>query len=205
MRNATGGAALLLAMTGCGSAPRVTFSAVPPFVCKGQTTTLSWETDASGATIVASPATVTVGTVAARDSRRIALSETTVFTITATKSDKSSTARQEVTVVDAAAAQRVHLDPKKCENGASIYETDVPPDMWPEIVHMGDVTLSSPLAFDLVVEHAGQTATVERGKLATAAFAGTPFSGHFRATLKTAKCDDALDAVVLPTNLSCAP
>jgi hypothetical protein len=133
------------------------------------------------------------------------LSETTVFTVTATKSDKSSTARQEVTVVDAADAQGVHLDPKKCENGASIYETDIPSDKWPEIVRMGDVTLSSPLAFDLIVEHAGQKVTFEKGKLATAAFAGTPFSGHFRATLKTAKCDDALDAVVLPTNLSCAP
>src|SRR6476620_5469689 len=84
MRHAIAGAALLLVTIGCASPPKVTFSAVPPFICKGQTTTLSWETDASGATIVASPATVTVGTVAARDSRRIALSETTVFTITAT-------------------------------------------------------------------------------------------------------------------------
>jgi hypothetical protein len=198
--------AVLLAVcgAGCPKAPSLKFSAIPPFICKGQTTNLSWETDASGATIVAAPTTASLGQVGARDTRQVAPSETTTFTITAANGSKSSTARQEVSVVDAGNTQRVQLDPKGWDSGAAIYETDVPADRWPAIVQAGSVTLSSALPFDLVVEHGGKTAMVAKGAT-TATLAGTSFAGHYRGVLKAPTPDDALDAIVLPISVNCSP
>jgi hypothetical protein len=195
---------LTLGIAGCPKAPSLKFSAIPPFICKGQTTSLSWETDARGATIVAAPASASLGQVAARDARQVPLSETTTFTITAANGSKSSTARADVNVIDAGDTQPVQLDPKGWE-GAAIYETDVPENKWPSIVHAGTVTLRAALPFDLVVEHGGKSATIARGAMTTADLAGTPFAGHYRGVLKAPTQDDALDAIVVPISVSCAP
>ena len=209
--SAAGGVAALavlltLGIAGCPKAPSLKFSAIPPFICKGQTTNLSWETDANNATIVAEPATaVSLGQVSARESRPIELSSTTIFTITAANGGKTSTARAEVSVVDTGGGvQRVQLEPKGWE-GAAIYETDLPANNWPAIVRAGNVTLTAALPFDLVVEHEGKSATLAKGTTTTADLAGTPFAGHYRGVLKAPTKDDALDAIVLPISVGCSP
>jgi hypothetical protein len=196
---------LTLGIAGCAKAPSLKFSAAPPFICKGQTTNLSWETDAKGATITATPQSASLGQVAARDSRQVALSETTTFTITAANGDKSSTARADVSVIDAGDPQkRVQLDPTGWQD-AAVYETDIPENKWPAGVRAGTVTLSAALPFDLVVEHGGKSATLAKGTTTSADLAGTPFTGHYRGVLKAPTKDDALDAIVVPISVSCSP
>lgn len=203
------GLSVLLAATGgcCSGPPAVKFAATPRFVCTGMSTTLTWET--SGHTkLSAEPAVADVSNVPAdipnKGERQVAVDKSTTFTLKAERNGKEAVGRQEITFIATAEPHRIQVDAKTCDNGAVVFAADIPAGTWPDVIRVGEVSLSAPLANDLVIEHGPSSAIITAGQTKTAALSNTALVGHWRVVLKTARCEDAPDALVLASPLSCS-
>lgn len=199
---------LLLAATGgCCSGPTLKFAATPRFVCSGMTTTLTWDTNGH-AQLSAEPPAAGVGSapgdIPSQGHRQVALDKTTKFTLKAQRSGKEAIGRQEVTFIATSEPHRIQVDAKTCDNGAVVFAADVPAQTFPDVVRVGELSLSAPLGNDLVIEHGASSALITAGQTKTSALAQTSLVGHWRVVLKTTRCEDAPDALVLAAPLSCA-
>jgi len=166
---------LSLAAVSCAHAKIQNFSADPQQICRGQATTLAWQT-VGESTLEADTDMPGMGAVASTGERSVSPSVTTTFTLRVHRGKDEAFARQEVVVYDTAPEVPLSISTEPDGDTAVTARIEVPARNWDDALRITDVSNPSDRAVE--ASHGGRTVSIAAGATSHA-FAGLVMSGSW--------------------------